>query len=75
MKWVIGYFPMMKHPISGPITGIILRMGTANDRRYNITSYIIGWARTQNDQSIISSGFGVTDKILMLKSSTLLANV
>ena len=57
--------------MNGPITAIILRMGTANDRRYNITSYIIGRARTQNDQSIISSGFGVTDKLLILKSITL----
>ena len=31
-------------------TGIILAMGSANERRrYNVTSSLIGWAHTEND--------------------------
>ena len=29
--------------------GIILGMGSANERRYIVTSSLIGWAHTQND--------------------------
>ena len=29
--------------------GIILSMGSANERRYVVTSSLIGWAQTQKD--------------------------
>ena len=36
------------------IAGIILGMGSANERRYyNVTSSVIGWAHTQNDPGIV----------------------
>ena len=35
-------------------TGVILGMGSANERRrYNVTSSLIGWAHTQNHSSCI----------------------
>ena len=36
-----------------PFPGIILGMGLANKRRrYNVTSFIIGWAHTKKDPCI-----------------------
>ena len=50
---------MTRHCI--PCTGIILSMGSANERRrYNVTSSLIGWAHTQNGpwcSDIIPSDF------------------
>ena len=37
----------------GHISGVILGMGLANERRrYNVTSSLIGWPHTQNDPCI-----------------------
>ena len=35
------------------VTGIILRMGSANDRRHIVTQSLIGRAHTQNDPCVM----------------------
>ena len=54
---------MMKHGMhQGKYTGIILGMGSANERRrYIITPPLIGWAHTQNDPWYNPISFEITE--------------
>ena len=39
--------------------GIILGMGSANERRYIVTSSLIGWAHIQNDPCALVFKLGI----------------
>ena len=52
VQWVVGYQSRicMGSSFAINITGIILGMGSANERGpYTVTSFLIDWAHTQND--------------------------
>ena len=50
----MDFVDALQPEISRQIWGIILGMGSANERRrYNVISSLIGWAYTQNDSWIL----------------------
>ena len=49
---LVGYFFCVSSKAGIWITGIVQGMGSADERRWNVTASLIGWARTENDSSI-----------------------